>query len=303
MSSTSKSVPAQVLADRGTLIPSATPTAAPHDVPIVRIGPTRGWASLGLGELRGHHELLYFLVWRSLKVRYRQTVLGAAWAIIQPLFTMGVFTIFFGRLAKVPSDGIPYPIFVYAALVPWMYFANAVMQSSNTLLDHERMVTKIYFPRLLLPLASVLSALVDFIIAFGVLLVMMLWYRVVPTVAVFAVPFLLLLGSASALAAGLWLSAINVKYRDVRQIVPFLMQVWLFVTPVVYPSSLLPAWWRPVYGINPMVGVVDGFRWALLGGVRAPVATVLVATIVASVALIGGLYYFRRMEQTFADVI
>ena len=282
--------------------PSAT-GAASADVPTIRIRPTRGWASLGLGELRGYHELLYFLVWRSLKVRYRQTVLGAAWAILQPLLTMGVFTVFFGRLAKVPSDGIPYPIFVYTALVPWMYFANAVMQSSNTLLDHERMVTKIYFPRLLLPLASVLSALLDFFIAFAVLIAMMAWYRVVPTTAVLAIPFLLVLASASALAAGLWLSAINVKYRDVRQVVPFLMQVWLFITPVVYPSSLLPAWWRPVYGINPMVGVVEGFRWALLGGVSAPMSLVLVATVVVTVALIGGLYYFRRMEQTFADVI
>ena len=272
-------------------------------VPVLRIEPSRGWVSLKLKEIWEYRELLYFLTWRDVKVRYKQTVLGAAWAVIQPFFTMVVFSLFFGRLAKVPSDGIPYPIFAFAALVPWNYFANALTQSSDSLVGSANLIKKVYFPRLVIPMAAVISGAVDFSIAFTVLLGMMLFYGIMPTVHTLWLPLLLLLGVVTALGVGLWLSALNVQFRDVRYTVPFLAQFWMFATPVAYPSSLLSQPWRTIYGLNPMAGVVEGFRWALLGTKTAPGPMLAVSAAVAVLVLVGGAFYFRRMEKTFADVV
>jgi lipopolysaccharide transport system permease protein len=269
----------------------------------LRIAPSKGWVSLKLKELWEYRELLHFLIWRDLKVRYKQTALGAAWAIIQPFFTMVVFSLFFGRLAKVPSDNIPYPIFSFAALVPWTFFANGLTQSSNSLVGSANLITKVYFPRLTIPIASVLSGIVDFVLAFAVLLVMMIYYRMVPTINVLWLPLFLLLALIASLGVGLWLSALNVEYRDVRYVVPFITQFWLFVTPIAYPSSLLKEPWHTLYGLNPMVGVVEGFRWALLGTKTAPGPIIAVSSGAAVLILITGAYYFRRMEKTFADIV
>ncbi len=247
--------------------------------------------------------MLYFLVWRDIKVRYKQTLLGAAWAIIQPFFSMVVFSLFFGRLAKMPSDGIPYPIFAYAALVPWTFFANGLAQSANSLVDSANLIRKVYFPRLTIPIANVLGGLVDFSLAFAVLLGMMVWYRIFPGERLIWLPLFLLLAFVTALAVGLWLSVLNVEYRDVRYTIPFITQFWMFATPVVYPSSLLSEPWRTLYGLNPMVGVVEGFRWALLGTKTAPGGTIIVSAAASVLLLVGGVFYFRRMEQTFADVV
>jgi len=273
------------------------------DLPFIRIQPSKGWVSLKLGELWEYRELLYFLTWRDIKVRYKQTVLGAAWAIIQPFFTMVVFSLFFGKLAKIPSDGIPYPIFAYAALVPWTFFANGLSQSSNSLVGSANLIKKVYFPRLVVPLSSVISGAVDFVLAFIVLLGMILFYGIFPTINVIWLPILLLLAFVTSLGVGLWMAALNVEFRDVRYVVPFLTQFWMFATPIAYPSSLLSEPWRTIYGINPMVGVVEGFRWALLGTKTAPGPIIIVSTIAACVLLISGAYYFRRMEKTFADVV
>ena len=272
-------------------------------VEITLIRPASSWASIGLKEIWAYRELLYFLVWRDVKVRYKQTALGAVWAIIQPFFLMVVFSLFFGRLAGVPSDGIPYPIFTYCALLPWQLFAHALGESSNSLIANERLITKVYFPRLVVPIAAVLGGLVDFAVAFVILLVMMAYYSIVPTWAIITLPAFILLAIITALGVGLWLSALNVQYRDVRYTIPFLIQVWLFVTPVVYPSSIIPEAWRPLYGLNPMAGVVEGFRWALLGKTHPPGALLAVSVLAVSLIFIGGLYYFRRMEQEFADVV
>lgn len=267
------------------------------------IRPSRGWVSLDLRALWEYRELLYFLTWRDIKVRYKQTVLGAAWAIIQPFFTMVVFSLFFGKLAKVPSDNIPYPIFSYAALVPWTFFANGLNQSSTSLVASANLIKKVYFPRLVVPISSVISGVVDFVLAFIVLLGMMLYYGVIPTWNVLWLPLLLLLALITALGVGLWLTAMNVQFRDVRYAVPFLVQAWMFATPVAYPSSLLGEPWRTLYGLNPMVGVVEGFRWALLGTETTPGAIILASAVMAVGLLIGGAFYFRRMEETFADVV
>lgn len=266
------------------------------------IRPAKAWAGIGLRELWEYRELLYFLTWRDVKVRYKQTALGAAWAVIQPLFMMLVFSLFFGRLAGIPSDGVPYPIFTFCGLLPWQLFAHALTESSNSLVANERLITKVYFPRLVVPIAAVLGGLVDFAIAFVILLFMMFYFGIVPTSAIVALPGFILLAVATALAVGLWLSALNVKYRDVRYTINFLIQFWLFATPVAYPSSLVPEAWRPLYGLNPMAGVVEGFRWALLG-TKPPGALLAVSILVVAVLLIGGLFYFRRMEQEFADVV
>jgi lipopolysaccharide transport system permease protein len=271
--------------------------------PVFFIRPEEDLASLGLREIWAYRELLYFLVWRDIKVRYKQTVLGAAWAIIQPFFMMVVFSLFFGRLAQVPSDGIPYPVFVYCALLPWQLFAHALSESSNSLVANERLITKVYFPRLVVPISSVLGGLIDFAIAFVILILMMAYYGIRPTWAVVTLPAFVLLAMATALGVGLWLSALNVKYRDVRYTLGFLVQFWLLATPVAYSSSLIPARWRALYGLNPMAGVVEGFRWALLGQSKAPGTMLAVSVVVVILILIGGLYYFRRMEQQFADVI
>ena len=273
------------------------------DLPKLIIRPSKGWVPLKLKELWEYRELLYFLIWRDIKVRYKQTVLGAAWAIIQPLFTMIVFSIFFGRLAKIPSDGLPYPIFAYCALLPWQLFAHALTESGNSLVASQNLITKVYFPRLVIPISAVLAGLVDFVIAFVVLLGMMFYYGIVPTAATLTLPLFILLAVATALAVGLWLSALNVQYRDVRYTIPFLTQFWLFTTPIAYPSSLVPEGWRTLYGLNPMAGVVEGFRWALLGTENAPGPMVAVSVAVVVALLVGGLYYFRRMEKTFADVV
>ena len=276
-------------------------TSAPHHV---RIQPTRGWWTMqDLRELIGYHELLYFLMWRTLKVRYRQTILGAGWVIAQPLFTMLVFSVFLGRLAKLPSDGLPYPVFALAGLIPWAYFANALGNTTNSLVDNERLLTKVYFPRILLPVAVVLSGLLDLGLALVVLTVVSVAYGLVPGVQALALPGFILLAAAAALGPGLWFSAWNVQYRDVRNLVPFLTQVLLFVTPVAYASSLVPPGWRLFYSVNPMASVVDGFRWALLGASPVPVACLGVSTSVALGTLLGGLWYFRRVERRFADVI
>jgi lipopolysaccharide transport system permease protein len=268
-----------------------------------RIQPSRGWVALKLRELWEYRELLYFLTWRDIKVRYKQTALGAAWAIIQPFMTMVVFSLFFGRLAKMPSDGIPYPIFSYAALVPWTFFANGLSQSSNSLVGSANLIKKVYFPRLTIPVATVLSGAVDFAIAFAVLLGMMFFYGIAPTVNGLWLPFFLLLAVITSLGAGLWLSALNVEYRDVRYVVPFITQFWMFATPIAYSSSLLDEPWRTIYGLNPMVGVIEGFRWALLGTDTVPGPIILVSSLAALFMLIGGAFYFRRMEKTFADVV
>ena len=272
-------------------------------LPTLIIRPSQGWVSLRLKELWEYRELLYFLTWRDIKVRYKQTALGAAWAIIQPFFAMVVFSVFFGRLAKIPSDGLPYPIFVYCALLPWQLFAHALTESSNSLVANERLITKVYFPRLVVPLSTVLAGLLDFAIAFLVLIGMLGYYGIVPTVAVFTLPLFLLLAVMTALGVGLWLSALNVQYRDVRYTIPFLTQFWLFATPVAYPSSLVPEPWRALYGLNPMAGVVEGFRWALLGTSQGPGMLLVVSVVVVIGLLAGGLFYFRRMEKTFADLV
>jgi lipopolysaccharide transport system permease protein len=275
----------------------------PHQLLHTHIEPTRGWVGLNFKDLWDYRELLYFLTWRDIKVRYKQTALGAAWAILQPFLTMVVFSVFFGNLAKVPSDGLPYPIFSYTALLPWQLFSYALSGSGNSLVANQRLITKVYFPRLVIPIASVLSGLVDFAIAFVVLLGMMLYYGIYPTWAVVTLPLFILLAVLTALAVGLWLSALNVQYRDVRYVLPFLTQFWLFLTPIAYPSSLVPEWIRPLYGLNPMAGVVEGFRWALLGRANEVGPLVLVSALVVGLLLLGGVVYFRRMEKTFADVI
>jgi lipopolysaccharide transport system permease protein len=282
----------------------AEPTLAPSrdDVPWIHITPSHGWVPIRLAELWQYRELLYFLSWRDVKTRYKQTALGVAWAIIQPFFTMVIFSLFFGRLANIPSDNIPYPIFAYVALVPWSFFANGLAQASTSLVLGSTIITKVYFPRLAMPIAAVLSGVVDFALAFVVLLGMMLYYGVVPTPKIVLLPLFLALALITSLGVALWLSALYVQYRDIRQVVPFLVQLWLFSTPVAYPSSLLSEPWRTVYGLNPMVGVVEGFRWVLLG-TAAPGPMVLVSTLVALAILIGGAFYFRRMEKTFADVV
>ena len=264
---------------------------------------TSGFQPLQLGEIWRFRELLYFLTWRDIKVRYKQTALGAAWAIIQPVFMMVVFTLAFGKLAKVPSDGVPYPVFAYAALLPWQLFAHSLTEASNSLVSNERLITKVYFPRLVVPIAAVLGGLMDFAVSFVVLLGLMAYYGIRPGMAIVTLPLFLLLAIGTALGVGLWLSALNVRYRDIRYTIAFLTQLWLFATPVAYPSSLVPARYRVLYGLNPMAGVVEGFRWALLGKAPPSMSLIAASSIVVVVILTGGLMYFKRMELVFADVV
>jgi lipopolysaccharide transport system permease protein len=268
-----------------------------------RIQPSNGWVPISLSELWEYRELFLFIVWRDFKVRYKQTVLGALWAVIQPVTTMVVFSIFLGKLANVPSDGVPYPIFSFSGILPWNLFATGMHVSSMCLVLSAHLIPKVYFPRIVLPTAGVLTGLVDFCIAFVVLLGMMVWFGIAPTVNVIWLPCFLLLAMVSALGIGLWLAAINVHYRDVMYILPFFMQIWMFATPVVYPSSLLGEPWHTIYALNPMVGVVEGFRWALLGTATAPSGLILVSSAVAILILISGAFVFRRMEKSFADMI
>jgi len=271
--------------------------------PALRIQATKGWTSLKIKELWEYRELLGIFVWRDLKVRYRQTVIGVLWAIIQPVLTMVLFSVFFGSLAKVPSDNFPYPIFSFAALVPWTFFSNSINLASNSIVNSAEMIKKIYFPRLTMPIASMLAGLVDFFLAFIILIGLMLYYGFLPNKNIIWFPFFLCLAMMTSLGVSLWLSAMNVQFRDVRYMIPFITQAWLYATPVAYPSSLLAEPWHTFYGINPMVGVIEGFRWALLGTNVAPWSTVFVSFIVSLVILISGAYYFRRMEKMFADVI
>lgn len=279
-----------------TLPSEASPTPR-----ITFIEPSRGWVSLNLRELWEYRTLIYFLILRNLKVRYKQTILGVSWVILQPFLSMVVFTVFFGNLAKIPSDGVPYPIFSYAGLLPWLFFANGLNRASGSMVTG--IINKVYFPRLAMPVSAVVSGGVDFVLACSILVGMMFFYGIYPGWAILWLPFLALLAAIVALGAGLWLSAINVHYRDVRQVLPFLIQMWMFASPVVYPTSILPERWHLLYGINPMAGVIEGFRWALLGTSEAPIAIISIASVVAITLLITGAFFFKRMERTFADVV
>lgn len=270
---------------------------------MLRIEPSKGWVPIRFDELWAYRELIYFLVWRDIKIRYKQTILGGAWAIIQPFFTMVVFSIFFGKLAQMPSDGVPYSIFAYTALVPWTFFANGVAGSSNSLVSSANLIKKVYFPRLAVPISSVIAGVVDFALAFVVLLGMMAYFGLAPTWKIVWLPFYLLLTVVTSLGVGVWLSALNVEYRDVHHAVPFLIQLWFFASPIAYPSSLLSEPWRTVYGLNPMAGVVEGFRWALLDTGTAPGPIVAVSSLAALAVLVSGVFYFRRVEKTFADLV
>lgn len=294
------------------MLSSARPTACEAELdsitasqapPTLVIRPPKGWVHVNWGELWEHRELLYFFAWRDIKVRYKQTAVGAAWAVLQPLLSMLVFTLFFGRLAHIPSNGLPYPIFSYAGLLPWQLFVYALTNGSTSLVVNERVISKAYFPRLLVPASTVVAGLLDLGIAFVVLLGMMAFYGIVPSWHIITLPVFVLLAIATAVAMALWLSALDVQYRDVRYTLPFLAQLWLFATPVVYPSSLLPEPWRTVYGLNPMAGVVEGFRWALLGNTPPPGPIIAVSAAAVLCLLAGGLFFFRRMEQTMADVV
>jgi len=294
MSSAGSDPGSQQLRDTG---PSA------DGIPVIIIEPSSGWVGLKLRELWEYRELLYFFTWREVKVRYKQTVMGAAWAIIQPLFTMLIFSLFFGKLAKVPSDRIPYPLFCLAGLVPWTFFANGLSQASSSLVTSSNLISKVYFPRLSLPISAVLSGAIDLAISCLLLVGMMLYYRQTLTLRCMYLPLFFLLAFVSALGVSLWLSALNVEYRDVRYAIPLLAQLWMLATPSAYPSSLLHEPWRAIYGVNPMAGVVEGFRWALVGADTAPGPMIGASSCAALLMLIGGAFYFRRMEKTFADVV
>jgi lipopolysaccharide transport system permease protein len=281
---------------------STTETAIPVKRPKLILEPSKGWSSLGLHEIWEYRELLYFLIWRDVKVRYKQTALGAAWAVIQPVFTMLVFSLFFGKLGKIPSDGIPYPLFAYSALLPWNFFAQSLNESSQSLVRSSNLIRKVYFPRLTIPMAGVFAGLVDFAISFVVFLIMMFYYKIHFTWNILLLPVFLILAIATALGVGIWLAGLNVKYRDVRFVVPFLTQFWMFATPVAYPSSMLHEPWRTIFGLNPMVGVVEGFRWALLN-TNPPGPMIALSTMVTIIMLTFGAYHFRKMEKTFADQV
>ena len=272
-----------------------------RESPVLRITPPARWWVLPFGELWEYRGLLYFFIWRDIKVRYKQTAIGIAWVVLQPLLTTGVFTLFFGRLAKLPSQGLPYPIFYFAALVPLTYFSGALQNATNIVVENQHVITKVYFPRLILPLSAVLSGLMDFAIGFFVLVGMTLGYKMRPGVAVLWLPVMLLLAIATALGVGLWSSALNALYRDVRYVMPFLIQFWLFASPVAYPTSLVPKPWRWLYGLNPMAGVIDGFRWALTGHGQPPGPLLLASASAVLVTFLGGLFFFQRMEGTVAD--
>jgi lipopolysaccharide transport system permease protein len=272
-------------------------------VSVMRITPPTRWWILPFGELWDFRELIYFFVWRDIKIRYKQTAIGAAWAVLQPLLTMLIFSLFFGRLAHIPSEGLPYPIFYYSALLPWMYFAAAMQNATSTIVENQRVITKVYFPRLALPLASVLSGLVDFGVSFLMFVVLMIYYGIRPTTAVIWFPAFILLAILTALGVGLWLSALNALYRDVRYVLPFLVQFWLFASPVAYPASLVPPKWHWLYGLNPMAGVIEGVRWSLTGQTSSPGRLIFVSAAAVLVLLVSGLAYFQKVETTVADVV
>lgn len=271
--------------------------------PTVVIQPSKAWFRLDLAAIWHHRELLYFLVWRDVKVRYKQTLVGASWAILNPLFTVIVFTVVFGNFAKIPSDGLPYPVFAFAALLPWTYFAEALRRSSASLVGNAHLITKVYFPRLIIPLSAAVTPAVDFWLSFLALLGLMAWFGITPGWAILALPVFMLLTALIALTLGLWLSPLNVRYRDVAYTIPFLSQLWMYASPVVYPLSLVPERWRPLYSLNPMVGVVEGFRWALLGKTSPDFMAMAMSGAAVTALLLGGILYFNRMERTFADVV
>ena len=282
---------------------STTDAAVDRDVRVIEIEPSRGWEALDLRGVWEYRELVWFLIWRDIKVRYKQASLGIAWAVIQPVMTMLVFTLIFGRLAQLPSDGLPYPVFTFTALLPWQLFSGALTGSANSVVNSASLVSKVYFPRLVIPIASVMATLVDFSISFGVLLGLMAWYGISLRLAVVVLPLLVMLALTIALAVGLWAAALNVRYRDVRHVMPFVVQFWLLASPVAYSTSLITSpIWRAVYSLNPMVGVIEGFRWAVLGS-TPPSVLVVPSVLVTGVLLVGGLFYFRRTEASFADVI
>jgi len=270
---------------------------------VTNIEPPQSWLSLNLGQLWTYRELMYFLIWRDVKVRYKQTVIGIAWAVLQPLMTMLIFTVVFAVFAGVKSDGLPYPIFAYTALLPWTLFAGALSRCSSSIVGNSNLISKVYFPRIIAPVAAAVSGIVDFMVSFALLVGMLVWYRITPTWGVFLLPLFLLLTLLAALAAGLWLSALNVRYRDIGYITPFLTQLWMFACPIAYPLNVVPSEWRSLYGLNPMVGAVEGFRWALLGKESPDLVSIGLSSVVVVVLLVGGLLYFNRMERTFADVV
>ena len=282
---------------------STTDAAVDRDVRVIEIEPSRGWEALDLRGVWEYRELVWFLIWRDIKVRYKQASLGIAWAVIQPVMTMLVFTLIFGRLAQLPSDGLPYPVFTFTALLPWQLFSGALTGSANSVVNSASLVSKVYFPRLVIPIASVMATLVDFRISFGVILGLMAWYGISLRLAVVVLPLLVMLALTIALAVGLWAAALNVRYRDVRHVMPFVVQFWLLASPVAYSTSLITSpIWRAVYSLNPMVGVIEGFRWAVLGS-APPSVLVVPSVLVTGVLLVGGLFFFRRTEASFADVI
>jgi lipopolysaccharide transport system permease protein len=271
--------------------------------PAVVIQPTRGLFNLDLASLWEFRELVYFFVWRDFKVRYKQTIIGAAWAVLQPVLTMVIFTLIFGYFAKMPSDGVPYPVFAFTALLPWTYFAQAITRSGTSLVGDSNLIKKVYFPRLIIPLAAVVSPLLDLLVSFLVLLAMMIWYGISPTSGVVALPVFLVLALSTALGVSLWLAPLNAKYRDVGHTIPFLIQLWMYASPVVYSVKLVPEKWRLLYGLNPMAGVIEGFRWALLGTDRPAFHTITISAFAILVLLASGIVFFKRMERSFADTI
>jgi lipopolysaccharide transport system permease protein len=296
--------PAQpYLAKENTVVSTSSALVPSTDAPVIDITPPGGWLNIDFRELWRFRDLAYFFVWRTIKIRYKQTAMGAAWAIIQPVAQMLVFTVFFGYLARIPSGQIPYPVFYFSALLPWTYFAEALQTVTNSVVDQQHIVTKVYFPRLLLPISAVMPGLLDFVIGLFVFLPIMILYRVVPGKAICLLPVFLLLAMTTALSVGLWLAALNSLYRDVRHVIPFLVQIWMFVSPVAYPASLVPERWRWLYGLNPMVGVIEGFRWALTGRGQPPTLLLAVSSLAVVVVLVGGLVFFRRMEDTIAGVV
>jgi lipopolysaccharide transport system permease protein len=283
---------------------AATSTALSKPaIPVMRITPPTRWWVIPFRELWDFRELVYFFVWRDIKIRYKQTAIGAAWAVLQPLLTMLIFSLFFGKLAHIPSEGLPYPIFYYSALLPWMYFTAALQNTTNTIVDNQRLITKVYFPRLVLPLSSVFSGLVDFGVSFLMFIVIMIYYGIHPGASILWLPMFLLLAVLTALGVGLWLSALNAIYRDVRYVLPFLVQFWMFASPVAYPASLVPQKWRWLYGLNPLAGVIEGFRWSLTGRGNPPGRLMTISCAVVVAILVGGLGYFQKMETTVADLV
>jgi lipopolysaccharide transport system permease protein len=291
-----ETIPGMTASDKNVFSPD------PVKVPLTRIEPTKKWVPINLKELWEFRDLLYFFTWRDIKIRYKQTALGFMWAIIQPLMAMVIFTVFFGGLAKIPSDGIPYPIFAYTALLPWTLFAESITRSTNSMVTNAHIIKKVYFPRVALPISSVLSPLLDFAIAFIILIVLMVYYGIVPTLNIVWLPAFILLAVLTALGIGLWTSALNAMYRDFQYVVPFMVQMWMFASPIAYPASLVPSSYQLLYGLNPMTGVIEGFRWALLGA-NAPSAIILVSTFISIILVISGAFFFRRMQRTFADEV